>query len=512
MKKIFFIVTVLSCSLKLFAQEPADALRYSWTNQGGTARQQAIGGAMGSLGGDISATFVNPAGLGFYKTGDFVLSPGFNSLKNKSTYYGKSTTDNKNNFALGVTGFVMGWGNGKTKKARATAFSIAINQMANFNSNILYSGQNNQTSYSQKFLEEIGSDKDANSVASNYPYGASLAFNTYWIDTIGGGTSGNYLFQSRAPIGNLLQQNTVSTKGGITELAIAGAGNMNDKFYYGLTIGIPFLNYKRTTEFVESDPTTNPDNNFDYAVFTENLKTSGVGINLKGGIIFKPVSALRLGLAVHSPTFYTLEDKYDAAVSANTESYKGFLTQTSKDITGNDNASFKYTLLTPYRVILSAAYLLSEIADVKQQKGFVTADVEFINYKASSFHTDPSNENNDQATKDYLSNLNKAIDNAYKGAVNVRLGGELKFNILAVRLGAAYYGNPYKDINGEKGSRLQFSGGLGYRNKGMFIDVAYMYMLKKDVNMPYRLQSAAYSGADIRGTGSNVVLTVGFKI
>ena len=512
MKKIFFIVTVLSSSVTMFAQEPADALRYSWTNQGGTARQQAIGGAMGSLGGDISSTFVNPAGLGFYKTGDLVLTPGFNLLKNKSNYYGRSTSDNKNSFALGVTGFVFGRGNGNNKKARGAAFSIAINRMADFNSNVLYSGQNNQNSYSQKFLEEIGTDKDANSVASNYPYGASLAFNTYWIDTIGGGSSGNYQFQTRAPIGGLLQQNKVQTKGGITELAFAGAGNLNDKFYYGLAVGIPFLNYKRTTEFLETDATTNPDNNFDYAVFNENLKTSGVGINLKGGIIFKPVSALRLGLTVHSPTYYTLEDKYDASVSANTESYNGFLTQTSKDVTGNDNASFKYTLLTPYRIIVSAAYLLHEVEDVKQQKGFVTADIEFINYKASSYHTDPSEENNDQATKDYLSSLNNAIDNAYKGAVNFRLGGELKFNTIAARAGAAYYGNPYKDINGEKGSRLQFSGGLGYRNKGVFIDLAYVYMLKKDVNFPYRLQSAAYRGADIRATGGTMMLTVGFKI
>ena len=229
MKKIFFIVTVLSCTVKLFAQEPADALRYSWTNQGGTARQQAIGGAMGSLGGDLSTTFVNPAGLGFYKTGDFVLTPGFNFLKNNSTYYGKSTPADKSNFALGVSGFVMGWGNGNARKVRSTAFGIAINRTADFNSNILYSGQNNQNSYSQKFLEEMGSDRDANHVASNYPYGASLAFNTYWIDTIGGGTSGNYQFQSRAPIGNLLQQNTVTTKGGITELAFAGAGRSEER-------------------------------------------------------------------------------------------------------------------------------------------------------------------------------------------------------------------------------------------------------------------------------------------
>ena len=76
MKRILFSYRLYCISQYIFAQEPADALRYSWYTSSGTARQQAIGGAMGSLGGDISATFVNPAGIGFYKTGDFVLTPG----------------------------------------------------------------------------------------------------------------------------------------------------------------------------------------------------------------------------------------------------------------------------------------------------------------------------------------------------------------------------------------------------------------------------------------------------
>src|ERR1700733_4794237 len=71
---------------QLSAQLPEDALRLSWTTPSGTTRQQAIGGAMGSLGGEISATFVNPAGLAFYKSGDFVLSPGFRFQKDNSTY------------------------------------------------------------------------------------------------------------------------------------------------------------------------------------------------------------------------------------------------------------------------------------------------------------------------------------------------------------------------------------------------------------------------------------------
>ncbi|MGC4036889.1 MAG: aromatic hydrocarbon degradation protein [Chitinophagaceae bacterium] len=512
MKRIFFIVIVLSSSFSVFAQEPADALRNSWTTQSGTARTQAVGGAIGALGGDVSAIFVNPAGIGFYRTGDFVITPGLSFLNNKSSYYGTKTNDNKTSFNLGTIGFVTGWGRNNGSKLKGTAFSIAVNRTANFNSNIQYRGLNTQSSYSDKFLEEINNDHNANSVASNYPFGSSLAFNTYWIDTIGGGSSNNYQYQSRAPLANgLLQQNTLNSKGGVTELAIAGAGNLNDKFYYGVTVGVPVLSYRRTTEFLESDPTDNPNNNFDYAAFSDELRTSGVGLNIKAGIIFKPMESLRLGLAVHSPTFYNLEDKYTSSVTANTENYQGLLTQKSTDFNGGSQ-DFKYVFYTPYKVIASAAYVLHEVEDISQQKGFITADIEYINYKAASFHPDPGNEDNGTGTKEYLRELNKAIDNAYKGAINVRLGGELKFTKYMVRLGGAYYGNPYKDIHGEKGNWLQLTGGLGYRYHLFFVDIAYVHNIRKDINSPYRLQSGLYQNAAIKGVAGNVVLTFGFKI
>ena len=86
---IFFVAT------KIYAQEPADALRYSWLTQGGTARNQAIGGAGGSLGGEFSTMFMNPAGIGFYKTSEFVFTPAFSMQKNKSAYRGTSASASK---------------------------------------------------------------------------------------------------------------------------------------------------------------------------------------------------------------------------------------------------------------------------------------------------------------------------------------------------------------------------------------------------------------------------------
>jgi hypothetical protein len=154
--------------------------------------------------------------------------------------------------------------------------------------------------------------------------------------------------------------------------------------------------------------------------------------------------------------------------------------------------------------------VLREVEDVRKQRGFLTADIEYINYKASSYTTDPDND--DQDSKDYLKSLNKAIDRAYKGAFNFRAGGELKFTTIMLRLGAAYYGNPYKNLAGEKGSKFQLTGGLGYRDKGFFIDLAYAHTMGKDVHFPYRLQNSPFTGASIKNTGGNAVLTVGFKI
>lgn len=518
MRKIFLLTAFIVSSSALFAQEPADALRYSWHTTSGTARQQAVGGAMTSLGGDISATFVNPAGLGFYKTGDFVLTPGYNFLHNKSTYYGRTEKDKKNNFSFGTSGVVLGSGTNPDRRGRpgSNAFAIAINRTASFGSNVLYRGLNTQSSYSQKFLEELKKDNiTTDAAASNYPFGTSLAINTYWIDTANGWNAGNKTFKSLAtPLlqtGGLLQEQRLINKGGITELALAFAGNKQDKFFWGLTLGIPFLDYTKESTFTEADPSGNNTNKFDFASITENLTTKGAGLNAKLGIIYKPAEYIRLGIAIHTPTFYRLTDKYNASVTTNTETFKGLLTQESAGFTNGQDGEFSYWMTTPYRIMASASYVLREIEDVRKQKGFLTADIEYVNYTASSYTTDPQSDDS-QTARDYLKSLNKAIDNTYKSALNFKVGGELKFTTIMARLGAAYYGNPYKNLAGAKGNRFLLSGGLGYRNKGMFIDLTYVHNMTKDVHYAYRLQNAPFSAASIKSTTGNAILTVGFKI
>ena len=512
MQKIILFVTSICALGQVKAQTPEDALRYSWNVPNGTARIQAIGGAMGSLGGDITAAFVNPAGLAFYRTGDVVFSGGYGFGKSRATYLGRREDTTVNKFAVGASGVVFGGGN-SGRRNRNTAVSLALNQTADFKNNFYYRGQNNQSSYSQVFLEEIrnANVRDPNFVSGEFPFGTSLAFNTFWIDTVGG-TQPNYQFKTRAPIGTgLLQQSSSYSTGGITEFALGVGTTLSEKLMIGGTLAIPVLRHERQREFIEADATNDANNNFDYAVFRQGLTTSGAGINLKGGLIYKPQEFWRLGFAFHSPTFYQLTDRNTAEITTNTENYQGTLSQNIEEVTGVAS-EFKYIHMTPMKLIASASYVLREIQDVSRQRGFLTLDVEYILYGMSAYYTDSENGPSDQETTDYLKSLNKAITDTYKGAFNVRAGGELKFTTFMVRAGAAYYGSPYENIHDEKGSRLNLSGGLGYRHKGFFIDATYVHAITKDVNIAYRLQNSPYFNANLRNITGRVLLTFGFKI
>jgi hypothetical protein len=508
MKAKYIMAIALLAVTKLYAQEPADALRYSWLTQNGTARNQAIGGAGASLGGEFTSLFINPAGLGFYKTNEFILTPAY-SLKNaNSTYLNTSEKDNNNNFNIGASGLLFSSPSQKGKGG--FAFAIGVNKIADFSNHIYYKGQNSNSSYSEKYLEELIDNNitDPNSAASDFPYGSSLAFNTYLIDTTNdaSGTVNGYRSQANPAFG-LTQENTINTSGGITDFAIGTGFSIKDKFYFGGTLSFPFLNYTRDSYYKEADASGDPNNNFNYFEADETLNTKGVGVNGKLGIIYKPAEDIRLGLAFHTPTAYALTDRYNAQVTTDLEGYagSGTKTQSSTDVNGDVLVS-KYTIVTPLKVIASASYVLHEVADVKAQRGFVTADVEYVNYKGAKFKPE---DKSDQDASSYYSSLTDVVSNIYKNAVNVRLGGELKFDTYMVRLGGAYYGNPYKN---ETASLYKVSGGVGYRNKGIFVDLTYVYTLNKDVNYPYMLEDKPNTPALIKNSGSNIIATIGFKM
>ncbi len=511
MKILFLIITALLLFSKTnTAQTPDDALRNAWFIPNGTARNIAIGGAMGSLGGDISANNINPAGIGLFKTMEVVATPVFSFNNNDIDFRGTPSSISKSNFSLGPTGFIAG-GMPNRKGSGTYSFSISVNQLAGFNNHIYYKGINNVSSFSEQYLEElVANNADTISALSDYIFGSSLAFRTYLIDKVID-TFGNLIgYQTLVPVSTgVTQENDETSRGSIYEISLAYADNKQDKLYLGASLNIPLITYKNDRVYKESDISNDPNNNFNYFKYTENFKSSGIGVNAKLGLIYKPQEMIRLGLAIHTPSFIFFTDEISAVITTDTEGYAGTLTESSDNLNNNAPGQRQYMQLTPWKIIGSASYVFREAEDIRQQRGFVTADIEFVNYQGARFYSSGSAV--DVSSTGYYDELNSVTKNYLKGNFNFRLGGELKFNLWAFRLGGAYYGSPYEDKI-LKASRSMLSGGIGYRNHGIFIDMAYAYTINKDVNFPYRLNDKPNTFATLNNKRSNIIFTVGVKI
>jgi len=513
MKRICILCISLLFVSFLNAQLPEDAMRMFYKYPSGTARDQAIGGAMGSLGGDLSATFANPAGLGFYKTREVLLSPGWSFNTVKTGYLSSDTkSPSVNNFLIGTSGGVFGWQSDPNSSA---AISLAVNRSGDFNNHTVYQGNNNYSSGSEVYAEEFaGYPFPVNSALSDptLSYGTRMALYTYLIDTAQGGT-GTVIFQPNKVLqagGELGQLTDIQSSGGITEIALGLAGSSHDKWYYGASIGVPIVNYKKTLTYTETDLSGNTNNDFGYYTYTEYYSASGVGVNFRLGGIFRPNLNWRLGLTVFSPSFYSITDHLSSSMTTNTEGYAGTHTINSDtlDIIAGTSNTLEYDQQTPWGIVVSGSYIFPG-AVTEGKMGFITADVEYSVNKNSKFSF-PVDDNGNQPDNSYFDNVNNTIKSYYKNTFNFRLGGEYKVDEMAYRLGGSYSMNPYSSPD-LKASRTTISGGLGYRKKGIFIDLTYVEAFLNDVNFPYRLGEKDNVYSTVKQYTGNIILTVGFK-
>ncbi len=496
------------------AQIPEDAVRYSWLTLNGTARNQAIGGAMGSLGGDITATFVNPAGIGFYKTNEATFSGGLSILTAHTSYFNNKTNKKDNAFSLGTSGFAIAIPNYYNSK-KNNSFSLAVTQTANFNNNISYKGFNKVSSYAEQFAEEFVASKqsidDVLNSNSAFPFTLAPALFTYLIDTV---RVNGKLVVKAAPedilaAGQALEQQMLkTTSGGMYEIGAAYAGNDGKKLLWGVAVGIPIINYQSNTLYTEKDTSSNTSNGFKSFTYQDNYTTKGVGFNAKLGLIYRPKDYIRLGLAVHTPSFVSLTDSRQANIKTALENPIGTFETTSDQFSNNQRGQARYAQNMPWKVLVSGSYVFREVEDVTKQRGFITADLEYVRHSGTRFNSD--NEEPSPSEKNYFKQLNNVVKDIYKGAINARLGGEVKFNTIMGRLGVGYYGNPYKDAP-IKASRVILSGGLGYRHKGFFADLTYVYKVTKDFDVPYRLQNEDVLYASLNQQAGNVIGTIGIK-
>jgi len=479
----------LAClfSLNAQAQNDIDALRYSKSTFGTTARSMAMGGAFGALGADLSVLSQNPAGIAVYRKSEFSVSPMFNYRSASSDYLGQSTIDGRLNFGFSNFGVQFarqirnnsGWKNWN--------FGIGYNRINSFSGRSSFEAINNQNSLLDSYVEEVnGTDPD---LIFDSPGLASEAYYVYLLDSFNGNQYYNAL-----PNAGALQQKSLRSRGSLGEWDISFGGNYNDKLFIGATIGFTTLRYIEDSKYEEIDVTNMHDSiaGLDFASFELNqyLSTTGNGINLKAGIIYRPADWVRLGAAFHTPTYYNLSDDYSSYLVAN---YTSGFSSTSRVLQG----AFDYDLTTPLKAIGSVAFIFGNY-------GLISADYEYTDYTDARLNS-----------RDYhFSDENTTIDRKYNSASNIRVGAEYKYNIFSFRLGGAYYGTPFQsglNRKSEDQHQIYYTGGLGIRGKNTFMDVAYALGQSSEFYRPYGLSSEPVSGVVTKTSDHRIMFTVGVR-
>lgn len=467
MKNTLLILLLFTISITSQAQVIGDALRYANTEVTGTARTLGIGGAIGAIGTDFSAMSKNPAGLAWYRKSEFVFTPSLDLRQVTSTLGDTKRNRSTYRFDLDNVGLVF---KGRKRKGslRSLNFAMGYNSIANFYQDYQFAGDT-PGSITDRFLEltSDGNENTPNLVPDQLDdFEAGLAYEAGAL--LSNQSEGNYFYSTDFTSGEIVEKSQVNVvTGGINEFTISLAGNIEEKLLVGATIGVPVVNYQETKSYREKDE-DNQNPLFESLEFNEYLNQTGSGINAKLGIIYRPVHMMRVGLALHTPTTYNLKDNFSTKL---TYSYlhNNAIQSTTAD---SPEGSFDYKVKTPTVVTGSTAFIIDKV-------GLISAEVEWKDYSATKF-----NFNNTTSDKDltYEAELNEQIQNSYKSALTVRLGGEFAYNKIRIRAGYGLIGSPY--VTGDK-FNSSVSAGIGIRERVFYADLGYRSATSGETYFPY---------------------------
>jgi hypothetical protein len=281
------------------------------------------------------------------------------------------------------------------------------------------------------------------------------------------------------------QQQTIRENGGLGEFAFGLGANYSDILYLGGTLGVHQLRFHQDISTFEEDDLGRSDY-FNSFTFNESLNVYGTGFTAKFGLIYRPVSFLRIGAAFHIPTFYRIREEFNTNL-------KGTFDQVEATSEHSPINTFKYWLRTPYRAIGSVAIQIRKIATID-------VDYELADYSIMNFNTD---------YPDDFVDINQNLRNNYKLTSNLRAGAEVVIKPIYIRGGFAFYGSPYKnEIPGISTYNLLYTGGLGFRTEKFFFDLGGV--IRTD-ELKYQLYQEDVYEATISGRKVNFIATLGLK-
>lgn len=503
--KVGLLLTGVVCPLLLEAQiSPGsfgyyeDAVRYSYTNPGGSARIQALGGAQSALGGDVSSAYSNPAGLGFFNQSTFVGTPGLNFQSANADFLDQSSRNNRSSFNINHLGVVIEKTTGPyaEDKFKGGSFGFSLTRTNDFQYNHGYEGFNDFNSIIDFFLQQSNgipeSDIDNRGAVS-------LAYYNYLINPVPDEVG---IYDSFV-LGFPRQAEVIESRGSQYQLNASYGANYDDRIYFGAGVGIPVLGQRINKLYIEDsfefiDAESGDwvaDDAINSIILEESLQTDGIGINGTFGLIYRPVNLFRIGLSYTTPTIMSMSEESTSSLQVNYNNYYFAPEDTVLNSLFSEGEIIisNYTLTTPGRLNAGIALFLGK-------NGFISGDVELVNYAGASLSS------NDFST----ASDNETITNLYHNVVNYRMGAELRFDAVRVRGGYSYMADPVVNSTFD-GSVSSYSAGLGYRTKDYFVDLAFVNRSNNQLYAPYSLIDGSQPIAEISNRLSSFLISVGFN-
>lgn len=522
MKKILTIGAVALMSFAMLeqasAQSQSTALSLATLGDArGSARYQALSGAMGAMGVDFSSIHQNPAGIALFRSGGKISATlNHQSNSSKNTWYGnESKVNGRSGFNFdelsymtnlnmgGSSNITLAFGfqsNGRVNRS-VDAFTGLTDglgaSIANYAAHIT-NGSNLSAAKPE------GLNAGAYSSAWENPWLSTLAYTTKWIDARiendprkpGATYYHYYSLYGNNPLGASL---LTDERAWNSNFDLAMGFTLSPSFSLGFVASLSNLTYEYKTAYKEEFGRATGGKEYSLSLDSE-TNYSAMGARLGLGLLYQPSDYLRLGASVYTPQFLStkMSNKYRATgVERNTSPQAG------RDEAGSPLSETSFLLVTPWRFGLNAAAIFDRTA-------ILSADYEYQNI--GSTRLKPSLEDDYeygyQRSEQLYKQENEAISQDFGGQHTIRLGLEVNASKrLALRGGFRYTTAPAYTADLKKnpnevemlvpsasvhyrlpGAIESYSLGLGYRLSPKWtLDVAYVLRGQNDqiATFPY---------------------------
>ena len=508
--RLLYLASLALLAMPAVAQETYENTKLIDNDLNGTARYVGMGGAMEALGADISTMSTNPAGVGLFRKSKVDGSLSVTSQE-KYKSFGNADKTALSFDQLGIVYSMKQW-NGSYLN-----FGFNYRKSRNFNqllgaASALNGASQNKLTYLKLSKRVVESTSDLNYTQVDDLYAGHLLYNeadkSYYYYP-----ADRYIFDS-------------GDKGYIGEYDFNVSGNLGNRWYLGLTVGIHDVHYNGYSEYAEH--LEENAEGIDNMALIDSRKITGTGFDVKLGAIFRPIeeSPFRIGAYIHTPTFYDL-----------TSSNYTVLTDGKQKFDMSESVSFKVN--TPWKFGLSLGHTVDNVLALGVTYEYADYGSMDSREKDGSYYDSWYGDYYETSSSDKA--MNRHTERTLKGVHTLKVGGEVKVTPhFAVRAGYNYLSGMYDMNDGYKDGTIYSQGsyyasqtaytnwkatnrltcGVGYSFNNFNIDFAYQYSTTKGEFHPFMNYFAGAdepennnvaSGVDVKNNRHQFLMTVGYR-